>query len=131
MRAHRGFSLIEVMVALTLMSVVLVSVSRIGTALATRGRRNDLFVKRNAVLQLEANKFGAVPFATLAGWSTADQVLNQGGFDYTRKLSITRVNSQRYTVIVTVIPTLDPTKRDSVIIDRTLPSSGTPLCVGC
>jgi len=131
MSARKGFSLIEVMVALTLMSVVLVSVAKIGTALATRGSRNDLFVKRNAVLQLEANKFGAVPFASLAGWSTADKVLNQGGFAYTRKLSITKITSQRYTVIVTVVPTLDASKKDSVIIDRTMPSSGTPLCVGC
>lgn len=131
MSARRGFSLIEVMVALTLMSVVLVSVAKIGVALTTNGRLNDIATKRNAVLQLEANKFGAVPFASLAGWSTADRSLSQGGFDYTRRLSITKVSSQRYTVTITVIPTLDPSKKESVAFDRTLPSSGTPLCVGC
>ena len=131
MSPRRGFSLIEVMVALTLMSVVLVSVAKIGVALTTSGRRNDLAAKRNAVLQLEANKFGAVPFASLAGWSTADRSLSQGGFDYTRKLAIRKISSKRYTVTVTVIPTLDPSKKDSVVFDRTQPSSGTPLCVGC
>ena len=131
MSTRRGFSLIEVMIALTLMSVVLVSVAKIGTAMATKGRQNDVLAKRNAVLQLEANKFGAVPFATLAGWRTADTVLTQGSFSYTRKLSITRITSQRYTVKITVVPTTDPSKKASVVLDRTQPSSGTVLCVGC
>lgn len=131
MSTRRGFSLIEVMVALTLMSVVLVSVAKIGTAMATKGRQNDVMAKRNAVLQLEANKFGAEPFASLAGWRTADTVLVQGGFSYTRKMSITRMTSQRYTVKIIIVPTLDPSKKDSVVFDRTQPSSGTVLCVGC
>jgi len=131
MSARRGFSLIEVMVALTLMSVVLVSVAKIGTAVATRGRQNDVLAKRNAVLQLEANKFGAVPFASLATWRTADTVINQGGFSYTRKLTLTKVTSQRYTVKVIIVPTIDASKKDSVVFDRTQSSSGTVLCVGC
>jgi prepilin-type N-terminal cleavage/methylation domain-containing protein len=131
MSARKGFSLIEVMVTLTLMSVVLVSVAKVGTALAVRGRRNDVLAKRNAALQLEANKFGAVPFASLANWSTADRVLTQGNFSYTRKLSIRQVSPTRYTVSITVVPSVDASRKDSIVFDRTLPSSGTPLCVGC
>jgi len=130
MSARRGFSLIEVMIALTLMSVVLVSVAKIGTAMVTKGRQNDVLAKRNAVMQLEANKFGAVPFASLAGWRTVDTLLNQGDFSYTRKLSITKVTSQRYTVKVIIVPTIDATKKDSVVFDRTQPSNSV-LCVGC
>ena len=128
MSTRRGFSLIEVMVALTLMSVVLVSVAKIGTAMVTKGRQNDVLAKRNAVLQLEANKLGAAPFASLAGWPT-DSVLTQGDFSYKRRLTITRVNASRYTVKIVILPTLDPSRKDSVIFDRT--QSSNVLCVGC
>jgi hypothetical protein len=83
------------------------------------------------VLQLEANKFGAAAFSSLGTWSTTDRTFTRGTFSYTRKLSITGTGMTRYTIKVIVIPTVDPTKKDSVIIERALPPSGSPLCVGC
>ena len=37
----------------------------------------------------------------------------------------------RYAIKVVVTPTLDATKKDSVMFDRTKPPSGTPLCTTC
>jgi len=130
-RARRGFSLIEVMVAMTILSIVLLDLAKVTTALALRGRTADLVAKRVAALQLEANKMGAVPYASLAGWSTTDQTITRGNFTYTRKLTITAASTTRYSIKIVVIPSADPTKKDSVMLDRALPPSSSPLCVGC
>jgi hypothetical protein len=82
--------LIEIMVALTILAVVLSSLARLATIVAVRGRDNDGYAKRAAVLQMEANKFGAAPLTTINAWSTANQVDTVNGFVYTRKLSITQ-----------------------------------------
>lgn len=129
-RARKGFSLIEVMVAMTVLSLVLLQLAKVTTALALRGRTSDLVAKRVASLQLEANKFGAVPYSRLANWSVADQTITRGNFTYTRHLVITKMSNTRYSVKIVVTPTLDATKKDSVMIDRTQPPQSS-LCTGC
>ena len=54
-RARRGFSLTEVIMAMTLLSVVLLSLAKMSYVLSQRSRGNDQLAKRNAVLQQEAN----------------------------------------------------------------------------
>jgi prepilin-type N-terminal cleavage/methylation domain-containing protein len=131
MKAREGFSLVETMVAMTMFAVVMLGMAQMAAAVAVKGRTNDVVAKRNAVLQLESNKFGAAPFASLATWSTADKVFTRGSFTYTRRLTITPTSMTRATVKVVIIPTIDPTKKDSVTIERALPPAGSPLCVGC
>jgi prepilin-type N-terminal cleavage/methylation domain-containing protein len=130
MTTRKGFSLIEVLVAMSVLSLVLLSIAKVTTGLALRSRDNDLLAKRTASLQLEANKFGAVPYTKLAGWSTADTVITRGNFTYTRHLVITKASISRYSVKILVIPALNTAKKDSVMIDRTQPPSTSPLCTG-
>ena len=131
MKAREGFSLIETMVAMTMFSVVMLGMAQMAASVAVKGRTNDVVAKRNAVLQMEANKFGAVPFSSLATWVTTDRVFTQNNFRYTRKLAITASSSTRYRIKIVVIPYLDATKKDSVFVDRSLPPSNSPLCTGC
>jgi hypothetical protein len=119
------------MVAMTVLSIVMMSLAKIGVSIAVKGRTNDLIAKRNAALQLEANKLGTVPFANLGTWSTTTRTFTLGGFSYTRRTTISAMNMYRYTIKVVVTPTLDATKKDSVMFDRTKPPSGTPLCTTC
>ena len=133
MSARRGFTLVEVMVAVVMLAIVVVSVARGSTAISITGRTNDVKAKRTAALMLEANKFGAVPYATLATWPTTDLTVTNGDFTYTRKLTITSQNTSntRYTIKIVVVPSIAPSVKDSVIFDRTLAPSTSPLCVGC
>ena len=131
MTQRKGFSLIEVMVAMTILSIVMMSLAKIGVSVAVRGRTNDLTSKRNAALQLEANKLGTVPFGSLYTWSTANKTVTLNGFSYTRRMTITATSVNRFSIKVVVVPTIDPTKKDSVMFDRSRPSAGTPLCVTC
>jgi hypothetical protein len=118
------------MVAMTVLSIVMMSLAKIGVSIAVKGRTNDLAAKRNAALQLEANKLGTVPFDSLGTWSTSTKSFTRGGLTYTRRTTIGAVTTTRYTIKVVVIPTLDPTKKDSVMFDRTRPP-GSALCAGC
>src|ERR1043165_9395881 len=126
-RPRRGFSLTEVMMAMTLLSIVLLSLARMTMVVSLRGRNNDLIAKRNAVLTQEANKFGAMRWDTLAKMSTS-KTMKAGDFSYTRTISITDA-SNRKTIKIVVTPTLDATKKDSVFVHRSKPP-GSPLCVG-
>ena len=116
---------------MTILSIVMMSLAKVGVSVAVKGRMNDLRAKRNAALQLEANKLGTVPFDQLGTWSTVTKTFKLGDFAYTRRTTIGGVSTTRFTVKVVVIPTLDPTKKDSIMFDRTRPPSGSPLCVGC
>ena len=131
MRRRTGFSLIELMVAMSILSITLMSLAKFSTVIMLRARGNDLVTKRTAALQLEANKFAAVPYSTLSGWSTANKTFTRGDFTYTRRLTISAASSTRYTIKVVVIPSSDATRKDSITIDRTLPPTGSVLCVGC
>jgi len=130
-QTRKGFSLIEVIIAMTLLAIVLMSLARMSLMVAVRGRGNDLFAKRTAVLQLEANKLGAVPYSTLSTWPTTTKTLTLGDFTYKRMMAIANTSTNRYTIKIIVIPMTDTTKKDSVTLDRTKPATSTPLCTGC
>jgi prepilin-type N-terminal cleavage/methylation domain-containing protein len=128
---RKGFSLIEVIIAMTLLAIVLMSLAKMSLMVGIRGRTNDLVAKRTAVLQLEGNKLGALPYSTLSTWSTTTQTLTLGDFTYKRRMAIANTSSNRYSIKVIVIPMNDTTQKDSVTLDRTKPATTTPLCTGC
>lgn len=129
---RRGFSLVEVMVAMTMLSIILLSLAKLSTVAGVRGRTNGLVAKRSAALQLEANKFDAIPFDSLGSvtsGTTTDSTLKT--FAYKRRLTITKPLATRYSIKIVILPLSDTTRKDSLSFERTRPPSGTPLCVGC
>lgn len=128
---RRGFSLIEVMVAMTVLSIVLLSLAKVSVAVTQRGRTSALVAKRNAAMQLEANKLGGLPFSKLASWASGTDTATIDGFTYKRRLTISKPGVTRYSIKIVILPGSDTTKKDSLSFDRTQPPSGTPLCVGC
>jgi len=130
-QTRKGFSLIEVMIAMTLLAIVLMSLAKMSIMVGLRGRGNDLVAKRTAVLQLEANKLGAIPYSSLSTWSTSPVTLMLGDFAYTRRMAIANTGTNRYSIKLIVMPSSDTTRKDSVTLDRTKPATNTPLCIGC
>jgi prepilin-type N-terminal cleavage/methylation domain-containing protein len=128
-RARRGFSLVEIMMAMTMLCIVLLSLGKVTYLLSKRGRDNGIIAKRTFAIIKEANKFGAMPYATLTAFSTANKTVTDGGFTYTRRLSITTSGSQT-TVKIAIVPALDATRVDSVFVYRTKPATS-PLCTTC
>lgn len=129
-RSRTGFTLIEIMISMVLLSFILMSFAQAATVVAERGRDNDLVAKRTAALQGEANKFASLPFSSLASWSTTTTTVTKGNFTYKRKLSITAQSATRDSIKITVVPTSDTTKSDYVIVFRTKPPASA-LCTDC
>ncbi len=129
-RRH-GFSLIETIVALTLMATVLSALAALNYRVTKRGEANDLQAKRTFALQHEANRFAAMPFSQLATQTNGSEALLLGDFLFTRTLTITAVDANRYTITIKIAPDLKPTAADSLIFDRTKPVSSTALCTTC
>jgi prepilin-type N-terminal cleavage/methylation domain-containing protein len=65
--AHKrsGFSLIEVVVAMMLLTVVMGALSVLAAKTSARARRADILAKRNFVLVQQINRYSGVPFDTL------------------------------------------------------------------
>jgi len=128
---RKGFSLIEVMVAMTMLAIVMLSLAKMSVTVATIGRTNDIVAKRNAVLQMEANKLGAIPFDSLATFSTTTKTFTQGTFSYSRRLVIQSAGTSRDSIKIVVIPTSNTAKKDSVFIIRSKPVSSVLCSSGC
>lgn len=133
-RRRAGFSLTEVLVALTLLSIILMSLARVTFQMASSSRTNDTFAKRNATLIEEANKFNAMPFDSLATVNVATKTLTFGDFKFQRRLTVTNNSAVFRTVKIVVTPyiggVLTTSRKDSVFVYRTKPA-GSPLCTTC
>lgn len=130
-RARAGFSLVEILVAVTLLGVVMMSLGRLSVAIAQRSRMNELVAERSFALQQQANKFQAMPFDSIATFPLTAKSFTSGDFGYGRVLRRTQLATDRYQFMIVIVPTADPTRRDSLILTRTRPPSSSVLCVGC
>lgn len=130
-RRGAGFSLVEVIIALTLLALAMMLLARLSYLVSQRGRTNDLVSKRNAALAQEAGRFGVMSFANLATQTSGSTIMLVGDFSFTRGLTVTKTTSNRYTIKVVIAPVASEFRPDSVTISRTRPSTGTPLCVTC
>ena len=130
-RRRAGFSLLEVMVAMTMLSIVLMSLAKLSTIISVRSTSADLVAKRTAILQLEANKFGAMPFDSLRLFSTTTVTRTLGGFGYSRAITRVDNSSTRSTIKIVITPAANTALKDSVTFDRTKPATTTPLCTNC
>lgn len=130
-RARSGFTLVEVIVTVVLLGIVLSSLARMSTVISVTARRNDLVARRLAVVQLEANKLGGMPYDSVVTFSTATKTFVWGGFSYTRKLTVTNPSVNRYDVTIVITPTNTIVKADSITIERTKPPTSSVLCTTC
>jgi len=130
-RKRQGFSLVEVIVAMTLLGIVMMSLAKMSVTVATIGRSNAIVAKRNAALQMEANKLGAMPFDSLATFNTTTKTFTQGTFSYTRRLAITSLGTSRDSIMIAVTPTSNTAKKDSVVLIRSKPLTNALCTSGC
>ncbi len=131
MSNRKGFSLVEVMVAMTLLAIVMMSLAKMSVTVATIGRTNDIIAKRNAALQMEANKMGAIPFDSLTSFVTATKTFTRGTFSYSRRITISLAGTSRDSIKIVVIPTANTAKKDSVTIIRSKPLTNALCTSGC
>lgn len=129
-RRRTGMSLIEIMIAMTMLGIVLVTIAKLSLSVAYAGRVNDLVSSRTAVLQQQAARLGAIPYTTLQAMSTSADTITVGGTTYARVITLTP--SPKYTKVKIVLtPSSSSAARDSLSFTRSNASGGSPLCSGC
>ena len=137
-RARRGLSLIEVLVAVMVLSISMTFVGHISASLSQSGRRNDLIAKRTFAMQQTTNIVGALPFKSLTSTVLpASKTMTLGDFTYIRRIAIATAGSasigQTATISITIVPQTgivsDTMYKDSLQMYRSAPLCGTALGV--
>ena len=89
-RKRRGLSLIEVLVAMMVLSITMTFVGHISTGLAQSNRKSDIIAKRTFAMQQQSNIVAALPFKSLTTTVLpATKTLTLGDVTYIRRVALT------------------------------------------
>jgi len=131
-RARAGVSLIEVVVACTLLALTFTSLTALTVRLAARNRTNAYGEQRTATFFEQVNRAESMPYDSLTKYLTNDSVKVGPGYfvwNYTIDAeSLSTSGRQRYRKItLTVIPRLEPTATQVQTIRRFKAPFSNPL----
>jgi prepilin-type N-terminal cleavage/methylation domain-containing protein len=129
--ARRGFSLVEVIVAMSLIAVAMTLLATLAIAVGKRGRTNELTTKRNLALSQQLSRFQVMSVSDIATQTSGTTQMLIGDFTFNRRLAISSPTSGRYTIKIVIEPIASEFTKDSVTIDRSRMASGSPLCTIC
>ena len=136
-----GFSLIEVIVAMTLLVFVIGALSILATRTSERARRADIIAKRNYVVVQQLNRYASLPYDTLRarinGNPSSLDTIRGYNMNFLRRDTVTRFPTSAASdtmlaeVRVTIVPLTtnakDTALKDSVVIHRRNPNRGSPM----
>jgi Tfp pilus assembly protein PilV len=131
-RSRAGVTLIEVVVACTLLAITLTSLTGLSVKMAARTRKNGYYEQRTATLFQEVNRVESMPYDSLSTYLTTDSIKAGPGYyvwSYTvDPESVSTSGKSRYRKIkVTITPRLDSTATQSATIRRAKPAFQNPL----
>ena len=136
-----GFSLIEVVVAMTLLIFVIGALSILATRTSERARRADIIAKRNYVVVQQLNRYSGLPYDTLRARINSEPVrldtIKATGMNFLRRDTVsnyptsaasdTLIAQVRVTIIPLTTNVKDTMLKDSVVIHRRNPNKTSPL----
>jgi prepilin-type N-terminal cleavage/methylation domain-containing protein len=133
-RPRRGLSMIEILVAMTLLSVVLGALSVLTTRTVKRSRDLDVGSARTFVLMQQTNRFSSLAYDSLPLYAPRIDTIVAGRFSYRRSLTYTQgaTGSEYRTLKVMLVPlgkNLSPVQArpDSLVFQRAKTYVKTPL----
>lgn len=122
----RGFTLVEVLVSMTVLSLGLVALGALLVRSARQATAASSTVYQTAALSEEVARLGAMPFASLAAGTTCVTVTAHP-LPHTRCTTITDVSAKVKTVKVKVTPSGNPLlSADSTMFERSIAGPATP-----
>jgi type II secretory pathway pseudopilin PulG len=130
-RARRGISIIEIIVAMTLLAVVIGALGVLSSRTATKSRKLDLTSARTFVLMQQSNRFSVLPYDSIPSYAPKTDTVIAGRFKYERHLSFTEgVTGSEYRIVKVLLFQLDdPAKKDSLIFLRAKTYAKSPLFI--
>jgi prepilin-type N-terminal cleavage/methylation domain-containing protein len=126
-RASNGFTLVEVLVSMTVLSLGIVALGSLLIRSARQATAASSVVYQTAALSKEVGRLGAMPFSLLAAGNVCDTVTARP-LPHIRCSTITDLTAKRKLVKVKVTPTNNALiPADSTMFERSVSNTGTPL----
>lgn len=123
LRNRRGVSLIEVMVAVTLLGLI-ATVQTVATMrLAIHNRQAAVGVSRATAMTTAADFFATMPLASIAGNLGCTTLALPENYPHARCVTSTAVNASVSRIRIIIAPTNTAFRADTVIVDRVTTSS--------
>lgn len=132
-RGRDGVSLIEILVAMTLLVFVLGALSVLTTRTVKRSRDLDIGSARTFVLMQQSNRFSSLPYDSIPSYAPRIDTIVTGRYRYERRLTYTQgvTGSEYRTLKVMLKPVSDTVQRnqrpDSLLFQRAKTYANTPL----
>lgn len=132
-RRRDGVSLIEIIVAMTLLVVVLGALSVLTTRTVKRSRDLDIGSARTFVLMEQSNRFSSLPYDSIPTYAPRVDTIATGRYRYERRLTFVQgsTGSEYRTLKVMLKPVSDTnytaSKTDSLVFQRAKTYATTPL----
>jgi prepilin-type N-terminal cleavage/methylation domain-containing protein len=122
----RGFTLVEVLVSVTVLSLGLVLLGSLLIRSTRQATAASSAVYENAALTKEIERLGAMPFAALAAGTTCTTVTAHP-MPHQLCTTITATNTKRKTIKVKVTPSGNPLlQADSTMFERSISGNAVP-----
>ncbi|HYT70421.1 MAG TPA: prepilin-type N-terminal cleavage/methylation domain-containing protein [Gemmatimonadales bacterium] len=117
-----GFSLVELLVAVTLLGIALAGAARLSFVMARRSYPLVGLAARDAVIAQQVNQFTALPFDSLTA-KVGTTTVRRSPLPYTRTVTVEHL-SPRWRRVTLIITPLNPfVSPDTVIIERAKPDA--------
>lgn len=124
MKNRRGVSLIEVMVAVTLLGLIATVHTVVTMRYALRNRIAAIGVNRAAAISNAVDLFTTMPFASVATNTGCTTITTPSAYAHTRCVTTTAVTGTITRVQIIITPTNTAFRPDTVSLDRSAPPAG-------
>ena len=121
-RRRSGVSLVEVLVAVSLLSLSLLALARVSPLMNQYGRKNDVQLNRAYVLQQQGDRIMAMPYANFTNGSliTGTKTLTIQGYKWQRSVTVSdSVGMKKVVLIMKPLSTSSALQKpDTVVLWR-------------
>lgn len=121
-QSQTGFSLVEMLVAITLLSLVLLGVAQLNFALARRFYTLSGGAARGGIVAQQVNQFAAMSFDSLAS-KAGTITVNKPPVPYTRKITVDSLSPRLRRVTIVITPLNTVFRPDTVVLQRSKPGN--------
>ena len=131
-RARSGMTLIEVIVACSLLAITFTSLTAVSVKLAARNRSNGYVEQRTATMFEQVNRVESMPYDSISKYLITDSVkVGQGYYVWAYTVdaeSLSTSGRQRYRKItLTITPRLEPTSKQTETLRKYKTPYANPL----
>lgn len=127
MKSRRGISLIEVLVAVTLMGMIATVHSMVTMRYAIRNRVAAAGVNRAAALSSAVDLFTTIPYGNLAANVGCTTVTQPTAYEHQRCVTATTVTGTVTQLRIIIRPTNTAFRPDTAFVNRSAPASAPPF----